>query len=95
MMAEAKLAPNLPDWMLEHTKRYLASGGTDSRVLLWRLPDGAEVRKLGDVPTTPQDALKSSPKIQSAYQTLLELAARYEAVRQRKQAEYPYVDRSA
>jgi len=26
-MAEAKLAPNLPDWMLQHANRYLASGG--------------------------------------------------------------------
>jgi len=25
-MAEAKLAPNLPDWMVEHANRYLASG---------------------------------------------------------------------
>src|SRR5438132_14320742 len=31
-MTEAKLAPNLPDWMLEHTKRYLASGGTDGHL---------------------------------------------------------------
>ena len=28
-MTEAKLAPNLPGWMLEHTNRYLSSGGTD------------------------------------------------------------------
>ena len=27
-MAEAKLAPKLPDWMVEHANRYLASGGT-------------------------------------------------------------------
>ena len=26
-MAEAKLAPSLPDWMVEHANRYLASGG--------------------------------------------------------------------
>ena len=31
-MAEAKLAPNLPDWMLEHANRYLSSGGTDGHV---------------------------------------------------------------
>ena len=31
-MAEAKLAPNLPDWMLEHANRYLASGGTDGQM---------------------------------------------------------------
>jgi F420H(2)-dependent quinone reductase len=28
-MTEAKLAPNLPDWMKEHTERYLASGGKE------------------------------------------------------------------
>jgi deazaflavin-dependent oxidoreductase (nitroreductase family) len=27
-MAEAKLAPNLPDWIVDHANRYLASGGT-------------------------------------------------------------------
>ena len=26
-MAEAKLAPNQPDWMVEHANRYLVSGG--------------------------------------------------------------------
>lgn len=31
-MADAKLAPNLPAWMLEHTNRYLASGGTDGHM---------------------------------------------------------------
>src|SRR4051794_20232876 len=31
-MAEAKLAPNLPNWMLEHANRYLASGGTEGRM---------------------------------------------------------------
>ena len=31
-MTEAKLAPNLPDWMLEHAKRYLASGGKDGHM---------------------------------------------------------------
>jgi deazaflavin-dependent oxidoreductase (nitroreductase family) len=33
MMAEAKLAPNLPDWMIEHANRYLASGGADGHML--------------------------------------------------------------
>jgi proline iminopeptidase len=28
-MAEAKLAPNPPDWMVEHANRYLASGGAE------------------------------------------------------------------
>src|SRR6202050_5585818 len=31
-MTEAKLAPNLPGWMLEHTNRYLSSGGTDGHM---------------------------------------------------------------
>ena len=31
-MIEAKLAPNLPQWMLDHTKRYLSSGGKDGHM---------------------------------------------------------------
>jgi proline iminopeptidase len=31
-MSEAKLAPNLPDWMVEHAKRYLSSGGNDGHL---------------------------------------------------------------
>lgn len=31
-MTDAKLAPNMPDWMVEHTRRYLASGGTDGHM---------------------------------------------------------------
>lgn len=31
-MAEAKLAPNLPQWMIDHTHRYLSSGGTDGHM---------------------------------------------------------------
>ena len=31
-MTETKLAPNLPGWMVEHTNRYLASGGTDGHM---------------------------------------------------------------
>lgn len=31
-MTEAKLAPNLPGWMVDHTNRYLASGGTDGHM---------------------------------------------------------------
>jgi len=31
-MTEAKLAPNLPQWMVEHANRYLASGGTDGHI---------------------------------------------------------------
>jgi F420H(2)-dependent quinone reductase len=31
-MTDAKLAPNLPQWMKDHTDRYLASGGTDGHM---------------------------------------------------------------
>ncbi len=31
-MAEAKLAPNLPQWMKEHTELYLKSGGTEGHM---------------------------------------------------------------
>ena len=31
-MSEAKLAPNLPQWMKEHTERYLSSGGTEGHM---------------------------------------------------------------
>ena len=31
-MSEVKLAPNLPGWMLEHTNRYISSGGTDGHM---------------------------------------------------------------
>jgi len=31
-MTEAKLAPNLPGWMVEHANRYLASSGADGHI---------------------------------------------------------------
>lgn len=31
-MAEARLAPNLPQWMIDHANRYLSSGGTDGHM---------------------------------------------------------------
>jgi deazaflavin-dependent oxidoreductase (nitroreductase family) len=31
-MTEAILAPNLPQWMRDHTDRYLSSGGTDGHI---------------------------------------------------------------
>ena len=30
-MADAKIAPNLPDFMVKHANRYLASGGTEGK----------------------------------------------------------------
>jgi len=31
-MTDAKLAPNLPAWMVDHAKRYMASGGSDGHL---------------------------------------------------------------
>jgi deazaflavin-dependent oxidoreductase (nitroreductase family) len=31
-MADAKLAPGLAQWMIDHTNRYLSSGGTDGHM---------------------------------------------------------------
>jgi deazaflavin-dependent oxidoreductase (nitroreductase family) len=42
-MAEAKLAPNLPGWMVEHTNRYLASGGTDGHMYKMTQPGRPEI----------------------------------------------------
>ena len=42
-MAEAKLAPNLPDWMLEHANRYIASGGTEGHMYKVTLPQRGEI----------------------------------------------------
>ncbi len=42
-MADAKLAPNLPEWMIEHTKRYLSSGGTDGHMYTVKPPGRPEI----------------------------------------------------
>jgi deazaflavin-dependent oxidoreductase (nitroreductase family) len=42
-MTEAKLAPNLPDWMVEHANRYLSSGGTDGHMYKMSRPGVPEV----------------------------------------------------
>jgi deazaflavin-dependent oxidoreductase (nitroreductase family) len=31
-MADAKLAPNLPGWMVDHANRYISSGGSDGHI---------------------------------------------------------------
>jgi F420H(2)-dependent quinone reductase len=31
-MTDAKLAPNLPQWMIDHANRYLSSGGTEGHM---------------------------------------------------------------
>jgi deazaflavin-dependent oxidoreductase (nitroreductase family) len=42
-MTEAKLAPNLPDWMVEHTNRYLSSGGADGHMYKMTQPGRPEI----------------------------------------------------
>ncbi|MGF7158839.1 proline iminopeptidase [Rhodoligotrophos appendicifer] len=42
-MTEAKLPKNLPDWMVEHAERYLASGGTEGHMHKATLPERGEI----------------------------------------------------
>jgi proline iminopeptidase len=42
-MAEAKLAPNLPDWMLKHANSYISSGGTEGHMYKVTLPQHGEI----------------------------------------------------
>jgi deazaflavin-dependent oxidoreductase (nitroreductase family) len=42
-MTEARLAPNLPDWMLQHANRYIASGGTDGHLYKMTQPGRPEI----------------------------------------------------
>jgi deazaflavin-dependent oxidoreductase (nitroreductase family) len=43
-MPEAKLAPNLPDWMVQHANRYLSSGGTEGHIYTITPPGHSEMR---------------------------------------------------
>jgi len=42
-MAEARLAPNLPDWQVQHANRYLASGGTEGGMYKIDVPGRGEI----------------------------------------------------
>ena len=42
-MTDAKLAPNMPDWMVEHTRRYLASGGADGHLYTMTQPGRLQI----------------------------------------------------
>ena len=42
-MTEAKLAPNLPGWMVDHTNRYLSSGGADGHMYKMTQPGRPEM----------------------------------------------------
>ena len=38
-MTEAKLAPNMPKWMVDHTNLYLSSGGKEGHLYTIKQPD--------------------------------------------------------
>ena len=42
-MADAKIAPNLPDFMVKHANRYLASGGTEGHMYTIDVPGRGEI----------------------------------------------------
>ena len=42
-MAEAKLAPNLPKWMVDHTNQYISSGGVEGHMYTITPPGYAEM----------------------------------------------------
>src|ERR1700720_1304953 len=42
-MTEAKLAPGLPDWMVEHANRYISSGGADGHLYKMTQPGRPEL----------------------------------------------------
>jgi deazaflavin-dependent oxidoreductase (nitroreductase family) len=42
-MAEAKLAPRLPQWQIDHFNRYISSGGTDGHMYTVTPPGYAEM----------------------------------------------------
>ena len=42
-MTEAKLAPNLPDWMVEHANRYIASGGKEGHLYEMNQPGRPQI----------------------------------------------------
>jgi deazaflavin-dependent oxidoreductase (nitroreductase family) len=42
-MTDAKLAPNLPGWMVDHANRYLSSGGTDGHMYTVTPPGHSEM----------------------------------------------------
>ena len=47
-MTEAKLAPNLPGWMVDHTNRYLSSGGADGHMYKMTQPGRPEMTVAAD-----------------------------------------------
>jgi proline iminopeptidase len=44
-MAEAKLAPSLPQWMVDHANRYISSGGREGNVYTVTPPGYSEIAR--------------------------------------------------
>src|SRR3954451_24512411 len=44
MMAEAKLAPKLQQWQIDHSNRYISSGGTDGHMYTVTPPGYSEMK---------------------------------------------------
>ena len=42
-MSEAKLAPKMPQWMVDHVARYVSSGGTDGHMYTIKSPNVPEM----------------------------------------------------
>jgi deazaflavin-dependent oxidoreductase (nitroreductase family) len=42
-MTEAKLAPKMPQWMVDHANKYLSSGGTEGHIYKIKPPDYGEL----------------------------------------------------
>jgi deazaflavin-dependent oxidoreductase (nitroreductase family) len=42
-MSEAKLAPNMPKWMVDHVDKYLSSGGTEGHMYTLTPPNSASI----------------------------------------------------
>ena len=42
-MAEAKLAPKLPQWMIDHANRYISSGGSEGHIYTITPPGYSEL----------------------------------------------------
>ena len=54
-MAEAKLAPNLPQWMVDHANRYISSGGKEGQIYTVTPPGYSEMHVPSLLLTTTGD----------------------------------------
>ena len=65
-MAEAKLAPNMPEWMVKHANLYLESGGKEGQMYKVNVPDRGEITAPALLLTTT--GRKSGDKFIQAFQ---------------------------